>query len=292
MASILDYNKMLSSNTASKTNVQKAFPGATYSSTPQRTSGGSSGGSSNSGSSSGGSGDSNPMSSVSDMISKYQAAQDAYNSKASDYYKNNPFNYDDMLKTATTEATAAVSPYYTTLLNNFMAGVNHTRQTSLEDENRAVTQLQADSDAYTGQAKANLQSALLGAGQQYSDAGSYDSGARARTQGVQSVNSAYDIGNEQRQTGYNIGTQNLAGERLRNFTLPLQTSQENLELSKEKTADINQTAAQDYQNNVANYEYNAQKQIGAPPGQDTIAFQNNISTLLPYVNQAIPSTQQ
>ena len=234
---------------------------------------------------------SDPMSAVSDMMSQYNSALASYNSKASDYYKNNPFNYDDMLKAANTEATNALSPYYTQLLNNFMAGVNFTRQTSLQDENRAVTQLQADSDAYTGQAKANLQNTLLNAGQQYSDAGSYDSGVRSRTQGINSVNTAYDLANNQRTAAYNIGTQQLQGERLRNVTLPLQTANENLQLTNEKTQAINQQASTDYANNVANYEYNAQKAIGAPPGEDTVAFQNQISGMLPYVNQNIPSTQ-
>jgi hypothetical protein len=233
---------------------------------------------------------SDPMSAVSDMISKYQAAQDAYNAKESDYYKNNPFNRDDQLAAATNEATSALNPYYTELLGNFMAGINYTRQNSLEDENRAVTNLQADVDAYTGQAKSQLQQTLLQAGQQFSDSGSYDSGARARTQGYDSAQSAYDIANQQRAAAYNIQTQKLQSSRLINQNIPLNISNENLQQGQNYSNDLKNLASQDYQNAVSAYTYKAGNTIGAPPGMDATAYQNQIASQMPYINQNIPSS--
>jgi hypothetical protein len=288
MANILDYNKMLSKGTATPANVQKVFPGATYTTSAPKSSNNSGGGGNAGGGNSGG-GDNGGIS-LPSIVNDFQAQLDAYNSKVSDYQKQNPFNFDDMQAKGLSQATAALNPYYSELLDNYMQGINYTRQRSLEDENRAVTNLQADIDAYTGQAKANLQNTLLQAGQQYSDSGSYDSGARARTQGIDSVNSAYDIGNQQRQAAYNIQTQHLAGQRLRNQDIPLQISNENLQVGQQYSTDLKNLASQDTQNLVNAYKYTEGTKLGAPPGSNSLDYSNNLSTLLPYVNQNIPTT--
>jgi broad specificity polyphosphatase/5'/3'-nucleotidase SurE len=156
----------------------------------------------------------------------------------------------------------------------------------------ALNQLQADKDTYTGQAAASLQGALLQAGQQYSDAGSYDSGVRMRAQGQQSVQNAYNLQGQNISNAYQVSQQNLQGNYFRNIEIPLQESNENIELTNQYQNSLQQQAAQDYANNVANYNYTAQSNIGAPPGEDQTAFNNQISSLLPYVNSNIPSTSQ
>ncbi|MGH2612139.1 MAG: hypothetical protein ACRDFB_03710 [Rhabdochlamydiaceae bacterium] len=244
------------------------------------------------GSSSSGGGQSDPVSAVQDMISKYQAAQDAYNAKASDYYKNNPFNYDDMLANAQKQATTTLSPYYNELMDNFKAGINETRTQSLATQNAALKYLQADQDIYTGQQKAQLNEALLSAGQQYSDSGGYDSGSRNRAQGYARVNENYNLQNKNLSTAYQTQQQNLAGNYLRNYQLPLQQTGENLQLGNEESTAINNLTSQNYQNAVSNYNYNAQKTIGAPPGVASTQFMNQTATLLPYVNSNIPGTFQ
>jgi hypothetical protein len=299
MDSILDYNNALNAynsapSAATYNNVLNLIPAQ---SSPQTTNSSSN----NGGGSSGGSGgtssnapasSSDSMSQLQAIISGYQSAQNTYNSKAASYYQNNPFNYDQMLATATSDATSALSPYYTELLGNFMTGINSQSALSLTEQQNAVNQLMADQDVYTGQAKAQLQQAMLQAGQQYSDAGSYDSGVRQRTQGQQAVQTAYGLQGENLSTQYQENQQKLAGEQFRNVQVPLQISNENLELTNQKTQAINSLASQDYGNAVNLYNYNAQKAIGAPPGEDPTQFQNQLATQLPYVSSSVPSTQQ
>lgn len=242
-------------------------------------------------------------SSVTDQVSSYlQPYIDAFNTAntqyqqgVSAYDKSNPFSFDDMLAKETANVTPAISAYYNQQLGNYMKGINIQRQQSLDDENRTVTQLLADRDAYTGQAKAELNTALTQAGQQYSDAGSYDSGARARAQGVQEANTAYNIAQNERQANYNVATQRYEGNLLRNVQLPYQTGVTEQNTARQQAADIaqeaniNATYAQDLQKyneanagiaNVQGGQYQAQ---GAFPGQSYATTQNTLFSMLPNV---------
>ena len=227
------------------------------------------------------------------------AAEKQYEAGVSAYDAANPFNFDDMLAKETANASPYVSAYYNQQLNDFMNGVNMTRQHSIEDTQRQVNLLQADQDAYTGQAKQQLNTALLQAGQQYSDAGSYDSGARARAQGVQEANTAYDVAQNARQSNYDIGTANIANQRLLGQTIPYETSIENQQIARGQSADTQNLATQNYNYDYAQNQYNRQhagvaniqangnnQAAGALPGDSSAQTSQFLSGLLPNVSSS------
>lgn len=306
MASILDYNNALNAynKTPSATtynnvlNVTNTLRSGNSASSFNNSQGNTSGGGNNNGSSSSNSGASDdPLTSLADQISTYQSQLAAYNASATAYQQQNPFNFDDILAKAQSDATTALNPYYTEVLGNFMQGVNYMRQNSLQDENRAVTQLQADSDAFTGQTKANLDQALLQAGQAASDAGSYDSGARQRAQGYQNVNANYALQQNARTTAYKIGTQQIASNRLINQTIPLNISNENLQVGQQYGTELAGLTSQNAQNAVNAYYYNEGQKLGPSPNESTLAYQNQqgqLATggLMPATSYTLPTSMQ
>lgn len=296
MDSILNYNDALNAydsapSATTYNNVLNDIPSNLNSNQTTSNGGGQTSGASGNNPVSSASNSDDPMSEVEQQISAYNSALATYNSKASSYYSANPFNFDDFLNQATSEAEASVDPYYQQLLSQFTTGINQQRSLSLDQENQALNNIQADVNVFQGQSKAALQQALTQAGTQYSDMGSYDSGAAQRALGNQSVQNAYNLQNENINANYQTQQQTLQGNYFRNQYLPLQTQNENIELGNQQQNAVNQQAALDYQANVANYNYNAQSAIGAPPGENATQFSNQIATLLPYVNQQIPSSQ-
>lgn len=202
-----------------------------------------------------------------------------YQSKMTAYEKANPFSLDDALAKETAASKQIIDPYYNQKLSDYMHGVQIATSRSLEDQNRMITETLADKDAYNGQAKATLDTALLNAGQQYSDAGSYDSGARARSQGVQEANTQYQTDAYNRQSNYNIATQQIAGNRLRNVDLPYQTAIEQRDLNKQENQDVNTMANSEAGVDKNAYYYNMYQNLGASPGQNVTDYQNELANL-------------
>jgi hypothetical protein len=151
----------------------------------------------------GGGSSSDPAQALQDEITKeYKAQQDQYTKGLSDYNAKNPFNFDDMLTKATATAKGNISPYYDQLLGNYLQGVSIQKGDNLASEQKFLTKSQADLDAFTGNARAMLDNTLTSVGQEYGNAGSYDSGARARAQGQQTAQEQYNEQQQQRNTGY------------------------------------------------------------------------------------------
>lgn len=231
-----------------------------------------------------------------DTIAASKAASDQYQGGISAYDKANPFSQSDILAKEATNAAKSVNPYYDQLLTNYITGVTNLRGNTLQDEMRAVSKLQADSDAFTGQAKKLLDTTLTTVGQNFSDAGSYDSGARARTQGIAEADTGYDISQNQRQAAYDIGSTQIQANRVINQQIPLQTQEENQQIARNRAADIATTQNQLYNYDVAQNNYErAQAGIaavkgngnfqaaGAFPGLSSYDTSQQLKTLLPNV---------
>lgn len=226
----------------------------------------------------------------------YNTANTQYQQGVSAYDKANPFVMSDMLAKEATNASNSVSPYYDQLLTNYLQGVAYQRGNTIQDEARLATKLQADSDAFQGQAAKTLATTMQQAGQQYSDAGSYDSGARARTQGISAANTDYDVSNNQRQTAYDIGSAELQENREINQTLPLQTTEYEQEQDRNEATDIATTQAQNYNYDLAQNRYNEAEAglanitangnlqaAGAFPGMSSAQTSQQLASLLPNV---------
>lgn len=231
-----------------------------------------------------------------EITDAYNKANKQYQSGVSAYDAAHPFVMSDILAKEAKNAAGSVSPYYDQLLQNYMQGVNYTRGNTIQDEMRAVTKLQADSDAYQGQAKAMLDTALTQVGQEYGNAGGYDSGARARAQGVQEANTAYNTAQEQRQATYDIGSQQIQANRVLNQQIPLQLQQYQQQQQRNEATDIAATQAQNVNYDVAMNNYNrAQAGIGAIsangnyqsagafPGETSAQTQTQLQSMLPGV---------
>lgn len=222
---------------------------------------------------------------IQQTIDSYTKQMNDYNSKLSAYDKANPFNFDDMLAKEEQNVSNRISPYYDQVMGDFLHGVNITKQRSLEDANNLATELQADSDAYVGQAKQTLGTTLQQTGEQFADAGSYDSGARGRAQGIAKANTAYDIGQNQRQTAYNILTQaTLPTQRLINVDIPYETAIEQRDINQQKAYNIQAQAYPQVTNDYSQWQYNRQQAAGNPPGVNPVTWQSAVSGLLPGVS--------
>lgn len=226
----------------------------------------------------------------------YKTQNDAYTKALSDYEKANPFSFDDMLAKETKNAKGNISPYYDQILSNYMKGVQYLKGNTIDDEQRALTKLQADYDAYTGQNKALLDTTMTQVGQDYGNAGSYDSGARARAQGIQEENSQYNQEQAERQYQYDTQTQKIQADRVINQQIPLQTTQEQEQIANQEAGDINTQAQQlaEYDQQKYNYLKQEAAVAGVPavgkygtantiPGLSSAQTQQTLQGLLPNV---------
>lgn len=105
---------------------------------------------------------------------------DQYFSKIEEFNAQNPFVYDDVLKSEITKAGARLDPYYMQQLNDYTRGIDLQKTRSLEDRDRTLSTLQKDISNYTEETKNNLMDALEKSRQGYADVGNYFSGAQAK----------------------------------------------------------------------------------------------------------------
>ncbi len=231
-----------------------------------------------------------------DIINAFKTANDQYTSGVSAYDKAHPFVMSDVLAKEATNAAGKVSPYYDQLLNNYLTSVNYAKGNTIQDEQRLLTKLQADHDAYTGQTKADLETALTSAGQEYGNAGSYDSGARNRAQGIQEANTGYNLSAEQRNYEYNANTAQIQANRTLNQTIPLQLTQYQQEQQRNEATDIAATQAQNVNYDTAMNNYNranagianiaangSYQSAGAFPGKTSAETSSALQSMLPGV---------
>lgn len=211
------------------------------------------------GSGGGGSGGDQAAALQKQLVDAYNKQNDAYSKGLKDYETNNPFAFDDMLKQETDKATTNISPVYTQLLGNYLKGVSFLKGNTVVDEQRALTKLQADYDAYTGQSKALLKTTMRQVGQNYGNAGSYDAGARARAQGESTADTAYALGQKARDFNYQEGTTKLTADRALDQTIPLAQTEQEQSWANQERSDIYNQAQQLANYDQSKYNYNKQQ---------------------------------
>lgn len=217
---------------------------------------------------------------ITSTINAYTKKLADYNTRYSEYTKNNPFVFDKVLQEERDKVKQRLDPYYTQTLDDYLKGINFKRTRSLEDERTVLSQLSADKDRYAGQQQAQLQDALEQTGQGYANAGLYDSGARGRSQGQQQAQTNQDIAN------YNIENQRqayrtqLETKRYVGQDIPLQQSQFQRNLAQEQTYNTEAQALPQAQQRQSQYEFARQQYAGTPPGANPLDFQNSLYSTL------------
>jgi len=117
-----------------------------------------------------------------ELVSKYQA-----------YKSSKPFSLDEVLAQKTVEAKEQIDPYYNETITNFLTGVTRKMDRSKTDANDLLTQLNADTDSYTGNMALKLNEAVSRSQQGYADAGMFDSGNKLRDEGLLKVGANQDV---------------------------------------------------------------------------------------------------
>lgn len=232
-----------------------------------------------------------------EIVKEFNAQNASYLKGLSDYEKASPFAFDEMLKKETQQAKTNIGPYYKQQLDNYMTGVNFLKGNTIQDEQRALTKLQGDHDAYQGNARALLDTTMRQVGQNYGNAGSYDAGARARAQGEQAANTAYETGQEQRGYEFQKTGTEIGANRILNQQIPLGVTQTTQSLNNQQAGDIYNQAQQ-----LANYDqqkYNYLKQqagVAAVKAEGQYSTPNTIPGLSSgqtqqYLQSILPNTQ-
>lgn len=202
-----------------------------------------------------------------------------YNNKLTQYDKANPFAFDQVLATERGKATQQLDPYYSQTLNDLITGINTQRTRSQEDTNTLLSELNADTSAYTGQAKIDLNNALEKSANGYAGAGLYSSGAAQRSQGQTIQQSNADVAN------YNRGITSQQNRAITGNTrnlqdLALQEKQKTRDINQEKSYNVESTALSNARNAQLQNEFERQQFAGAAPGVNPISYSNTLYSIL------------
>lgn len=216
---------------------------------------------------------------INNVTSFYKKQQDEYNSKASDFDKNNPFNFDQVLADQKTKVGTRLDPYYEQTLGDFMHGIESTKSRSLEDERRLLGDIQKDVDQYQGDAKLNLDKVLDATRQGAADAGMYFSGKTLAAEGEQraqegeGVNKFLDAA-EQKKQGINRTT----GRTLEDLAFKEGTGKR--DINTEKQYNIESQAIGETNRLRNEREFSRQQVLGAYPGVNPMKFEDFSYNLL------------
>lgn len=202
-----------------------------------------------------------------------------YNAKLSQYDKANPFSFDQALATDRTQAAQQLDPYYSQTLNDLVTGIQTQRTRSTQDQNTLLSELNADSNAYTGQAKINLNNALEKSANGFADTGLYGSGAQLRDTGANITQSNTDVANYNRGITSSINKATTLNQRNQQ-DLNLQESQGVRNLNQEKSYNIENTALTNARNQQIQNEFARQQFAGSPPGVSPITYSNTLYSIL------------
>ncbi len=115
------------------------------------------------------------------MMAPYKEALD----RASQFEKDNPFFFDEEMARAS--ASERFDPYYNAELNDFISGIERTRQRSVQDEQKVLTELTAQTEDYLGRTKRQLDQAIRASEEGMAGAGLFFSGDRLRRTGEKEV---------------------------------------------------------------------------------------------------------
>jgi hypothetical protein len=135
----------------------------------------------------------NPQMDVNKVIEdSFRKLQEELVSKYSQYKSSNPFSLDQVLAQKTVEAKEQIDPYYNEKVSDYLTGVTRKMDRSQTDSKDLLTQLQADTDSYSGNMKLKLSEAIAKSEQGFADAGLFSSGANARNEGLLKVGANQD----------------------------------------------------------------------------------------------------
>src|SRR3990167_5924788 len=108
-----------------------------------------------------------------DPVSK---ALDAWRQKLVEFYKNNPFAFDEAQARASSQER--LNPYYDATLNEFMTGYRRSSARSTEDMTRTIGELNADASKLSEKERFATQEAIRGSEEGFAGSGLFFSGQR------------------------------------------------------------------------------------------------------------------
>lgn len=237
-----------------------------------------------------------------EIVDAYNKAQDQYNKGVSDYDKAHPFNLDDQFAKEQKNVTGSISKYYDNIMANYMQGVQQQKGNNFSQEQAFLTKSMADVGAFIGNARNMLDNTITGIARQYSNQGGAASGTNETEQGQAIATEQYNEAQTQRQADYERA-QAIREYNAANAGINLEVIKNQQEQAANKQADINTTAAQYTNYDVArnNYERtlagvgniaaNGQYQsAGAIPGKSSFETQQALQSMLPGVTSTTAAT--
>lgn len=188
-----------------------------------------------------------------------------YKAKSTQFDAANPFNFDQMLEKQTAQVANRLDPYYTQTLTDYLTGVNNTRNRTLEDRQALLTDLNADTSAYTGQAKMALDKAIESSKEGNIASGLYGSGRQLRDQG--SLEAGANVGLSEYLRGQESRARNIDTSANRSLAdLGLQEAQRIRDLKTEQQYNTKSQALAETQRQQQQREFEKAQFTGAPPG--------------------------
>lgn len=196
-----------------------------------------------------------------------QAAQqiiDKYNeagNRSKQYDEENPYTFDEAQAKAS--ASERFDPYYDAELNDYISGVQNTRQRSNEDSARLTKELTADTSTYVGKVRRDVKEAIDSAKEGFAGAGLYKSGARIRREGQTQKQGQDQIDNQQTLTNRSISDIQRGNQRtLQDLNLGQSTFERRL--GADKTTNILTDVEKQRQDQLRQREFERQQFVGAP----------------------------
>lgn len=216
---------------------------------------------------------------IQSSVDKWTQLWDSYNQKTKEFDEKNPFNFDNILKEVTGQVKQRLDPYYQQTLTDYLTGTERKRTRSIEDERTLLTELQSDTDAYTGNAKIALDQALNKSREGYADTGLYGSGQQIREGGQLQEQSGRDLSQYLTQTGFKenrikTGTQRTLAD------VSLEESLKKRDLTREQSYQTEQQSLSETLRKQQQREYERAQYTGTPPGTNPMQYQNYAYGLL------------
>lgn len=210
--------------------------------------------------------------SITQGIEKFSQMTDEYNKKYKEFDAANPFAYDKILEEEKTKVSQRLDPYYNQTLDDYLTGINRTRQRSLDDERSILGELTANTDFYQGRAQQNLQDAIESSREGFADSGLYGSGKQLRSEGQLTEKTNSTLNNYLTNAENRKQNVLLAGRRLREEDLPLEERLKRRDLTQEKSYNVESQALGEVQRRQRQREFERSQYTGAPPSINPLQF--------------------
>lgn len=212
-------------------------------------------------------------------IDEYGKKADEYTKKYNEFEKNNPFVFDQVLGEEKAKVAQRLDPYYEQTLGDFLTGVSLKRQRGIEDERTLLTELQQDTDKFTGNQKLQLTDAIEKSREGAADAGLYSSGAALREQGRLEQQSGQTLSDA--LTTADRKKKEIETNQQRNTQdLNLEQTQKTRDLKQEQTYQTESQALPEVQRRQQQREFERGQYTGAYAGVDPNQFQSQLYGML------------